>query len=241
MENQEKAEPPISLTDKSKEHQTDLQRASAQSIGSVIEHAQPQSVSHCSNSDHKKKHWLEYATFGGALVAAIAAVAAAGFTWYQASIAQDTAKQQLRGYLVIGSNDIPKLAEGIQPFVKVTIQNMGQTPIYDGAWISGLNVMNYPMRGDIENDDCRNVMNHSTSPKWMIGKESQMEKWRPTPFQADEVKLIQEGKAAIYLHGRICYRDIFKQVRYTDFCMHWKWENGRMGTGLACEEGNGGS
>ena len=241
MENKEKAEPPQSPTDKSKEHQTDLQQASAQSIGAGSEHAEPQPVSHCLNFDHKKKHWLEYATFGGVFVAAIAAVAAAGFTWYQASIAKDTAKQQLRGYLVIGSNDIPKLAESIQPFVKVAIQNMGQTPTYDGAWISGLHVMDYPMRGDIKNDDSRNVMNNPTSPKWMIGKESQMEKWRPTPFQADEVKAIQEGKAAIYLHGRICYRDIFKEVHYTDFCMHWKWENGRMGTGLACEEGNGGS
>ncbi len=65
MEYQEKAEPPISLTDKSKEYQTDLQQASAQSIGSGSEHAQPQPVSHCPNSDHKKKHWLEYPTFGG--------------------------------------------------------------------------------------------------------------------------------------------------------------------------------
>ena len=127
MTGNDNAEPSnaVSAAAKPKEHKEDPQQGSAQAIGPGSEHAQPQPVNHCPNSCQNKKHWLEYATFGGALVAAIAAVAAAGFTWYQASIAQDTAKQQLRGYLVIGSNDIPKLAEGIQPFVKVTIQNMG--------------------------------------------------------------------------------------------------------------------
>ena len=187
-----------------------------------------------------EKHWLDYATFTAAVVAAIVASFAAGFTGWQAWIAKDTAKRQLRGYLVIGSNDIPKLAEGIQPFVKATIENMGQTPTYDGAWISGINVLDYPLPEAIVNDDCMNVLKHPTAPKWVIGKSSPVEKWRDGPFQASEVKSIQDGKSAIYFHGRICYRDIFKEVRHTDFCMYWKWEGSGLGTGLTCKEGNGG-
>jgi hypothetical protein len=199
---------------RTKEDNSNQENQEPISPGSDIE--QVHSKTHCTYTSNNEKHWLDYAIFAAALVAAIGGIAAASFTGWQAWIAEDTAKRQLRGYLIIGSNDIPKLAEGIQPFVKVTIQNMGQTPTYDGAWISGVNVLDYPLRQTIVNDDCINVMKDPTAPKWMIGKSSDMEKWRDIPFQASEVKAIHDGKSAIYFHGRICYRDIFKEVRHTE-------------------------
>jgi hypothetical protein len=36
-----------------------------------------------------------------------------------------------------------------------------------------------------------------------------------------EIAEIATGERAIYVFGRITYRDVFKQDRYTDFRMHW--------------------
>ena len=47
-------------------------------------------------SGEKKKHWLDYAIFGAAVVAELAAVAAAWFTGWQVQIAKDTSYAQLR-------------------------------------------------------------------------------------------------------------------------------------------------
>lgn len=221
--------------------QRNSEQPNSKSVDGSKKDAQEPPAAHHGCSGKEKKHWIDYAIFWAALVAAVATSAAAGFTGWQAWLAKDTAKRQLRGYLVIGSNYIPKLGEGIQPFATTTIENIGQTPVFDGAWISGVNVMDYPLRQTILNDECSNVMNDPSAPKWMIGKSSNMEKWREIPFKASEVQAIHDGKAAIYFHGRICYRDIFKEVRHTDFCMFWKWENGSLGAGLACKEGNGGS
>ncbi|THI90752.1 MAG: hypothetical protein CAF41_003095 [Nitrospira sp. CG24A] len=155
--------------------------------------------------------------------------------------AKETSHRELRSYVVIGSNDIPKLEEGKRPFVTSVVENIGKTPIYDGGWISGINVFTYPLTEDITNDSCTNVLKSPGAPKWLIGRSSKIEKWRVLPFQASEVKAIKEGRAAVYFHGRICYRDIFREVHYTDFCMRWRWENGHLGEGLACPQGNGGN
>jgi len=50
------------------------------------------------NSNYKK-HWLDYATALCALIAAIAAIFAAMFGWYQGQVARDGEIWQLRPYI----------------------------------------------------------------------------------------------------------------------------------------------
>ena len=203
----------------------------------TIESSQAQS-----KTDNDKKRWYKDRRFLLGCGVFIATSLAAVFTFYQAWIARDTAKRQLRAYVIVSSKHIPKLQEGIKPFIESTIDNVGQTPVYDACWISGVNVMEYPLPPEIISKDkkaCSNVMNQPDAPKWFFGKATFAEKWRDVPFQASEVKAIQEEKAAVYLVGRVCYLDIFRDVHYTDFCMYWKWENGRLGTAIYCPQGNG--
>lgn len=176
-------------------------------------------------------------TVGGAIIALLAA----GFTGWQAYIAKDTETRQLRAYIAIESTDIPKIEEGTTLHINAIMENLGQTPAYNAGWISGINVMKYPLPEEIGNDTCTHVMNLPKRSKWVIAKKAFVEKIRPAPFNAAEVKDIKEGKAAVYFHGRVCYEDIFQEVHHTDFCMYWKLENGKAGNASFCENGNHGN
>jgi hypothetical protein len=78
------------------------------------------------------RHWLDYATAGLAMVAAIAAAAAAGFSAWQASITRDSEKRQLRAY--VDMNRIVIDAVSRQPdgeigwVVEAVWRNSGATP-----------------------------------------------------------------------------------------------------------------
>ena len=42
----------------------------------------------------------------------------------------------------------------------------------------------------------------------------------------------------MYLAGRICYKDIFKQVHWTDFCTVWPLQGDGLAKGAGCDYGN---
>jgi hypothetical protein len=73
-------------------------------------------------------------------------------------------------------------------------------------------------------------MSETGGHKWFFGKMAYPEKDRNAPFTPDEVRLVKAGDSAVYFHGRVCYFDIFKEIRSTDFCIYWAWKN--------CGQGN---
>ena len=88
------------------------------------------------------KHWLEYLTAISALIAATAAIFAAIFSGLQASVANDTERRQLRAYVNIGSKDeLSNFVENGKAHVQGVAENVGQTPVYDATWVSGINVL----------------------------------------------------------------------------------------------------
>lgn len=67
-----------------------------------------------------------------AVLALITAIAAAGFGWWQADIARDTEKRQLRAYIVPDSIIFQKPIKIGNPIaLQLFVNNMGQTPAYN--------------------------------------------------------------------------------------------------------------
>lgn len=152
------------------------------------------------------------------------------------SIAKDTERRQLRAYLVIGRMEILRFGVGNMAHVEGVIENIGQTPAHDAGWQSGINLFDLRAQPTFTYDDCTSLRKSSEYPRWSLGKNAAVEKDRRTVFTADEIKLVQDSTAAVYFHGRLCYLDIFEEEHLTDFCMYWKWENGRLGIGLRCPQ-----
>src|SRR5438105_1636299 len=102
------------------QNQNDSRQQSASKMP-TIESSQAQS-----KTDNDKKRWYKDRRFLLGCGVFIATSLAAVFTFYQAWIARDTAKRQLRAYVIVSSKHIPKLQEGIKPFIESTIDNVGQ-------------------------------------------------------------------------------------------------------------------
>jgi len=79
------------------------------------------------------------------------------------------------------------------------------------------------------------MINHK---KWFFGKISYPDKDRDRVFTTSEIDQIKAGHAVIYFNGRICYQDIFKKIRHTDFCIQWIWKSGNLSPATYCDKGN---
>lgn len=211
-------------------------RASVQGSGESYREAA--SPPHSSPNAEDKQFRVKLTIFWVGVIAAIIAAFAVGYPGWENYIAQEAAKRQLRAYIDVRPKGMTTIDEGIMPRVHDSFQNIGRTPAYDDGAFSRLTVAEYPLINKLVNDECSHVSTNPKASKWFIGKASRPEIVREGPFTASEVEAIKGGKAAVYLHGRVCYRDIFNESHRTDFCLYWKWVAGRVSPGLYCDQGN---
>lgn len=193
----------------------------------------------------EKKHWLDYAVFVAAFIAALGGIAAAGFTWKQVWIAEDTSKKQLRAYLSVRvpPSALQNFGEGKTAHIQGIIDNIGETPAYKAAWMSGINVSENTMKIRFAYNDCNTIMSQADIAEWFIAKQPAFpDKDRSVPFSKKEVDDIEAGKAAVYFNGRVCYLDIFEEVQAVDFCIYWDWDRNKnrlRSEGTYCRHSNG--
>ena len=211
-------------------------RDSVQSAGS--RYIQPNSPNQSPPGEEEKQFRLKLAIFWGGIIAAIIAAFAVGYPGWENYIAQEGAKRQLRAYIDVRTKGMTKIEEGSMPRVHDSFHNIGRTPAYDNGSSSHITVAEYPLTKQLVNDECSHARTNPNASKWFVGKVSRSETVREAPFTASEVEAIKDGKAAVYFHGRVCYRDIFNESHRTDFCTHWKWDAGRVSPGLYCDQGN---
>jgi hypothetical protein len=173
-------------------------------------------------------------------IAFIVAVLAAAGTAYQAWIAGDTEKRSLRAYVVIGATTPDPIVIGKIPKIRTTFQNVGQTPVYHGAWTSGVQVANAASEGIEQAMPCADVMNKQESRKWFFGKEIYPYQERGgKPFTDFELSSFNSGTQSVFFTGRFCYGDIFGKIHFTDFCMFWNITKGGLGAPAEyCHIGN---
>jgi hypothetical protein len=185
-----------------------------------------------------KRFRFRLTIFGGAVIAAIIAAFAAGYPGWENYIAQEAAKRQLRAYIDVRTKGMSNIEEGIMPRVHDSFHNIGRTPAYDNGSSSHIAVAEYPLSHTLISEECSHAGTSPKASKWFVGKVSRPETVRELPFTAGEIEDIKAGKAAVYFHGRVCYRDIFNESHRTDFCTFWKWDAGRFSPGLYCDRGN---
>jgi hypothetical protein len=163
----------------------------------------------------------------------------------QANAAEDTEERQLRAYVALGEfKKVEKFGVGEKPHLIIGLDNVGQTPVYEATWNTGIGVFNYPMPADlpviIPYPACSDLMGRPDAKHWFLGKTRDAEKEKDQALTPAEITNLTAGTSAVYFHGRICYRDIFNKIRRTDFCVLWRWQNGRFGDAIFCEKGNSG-
>jgi hypothetical protein len=185
-----------------------------------------------------KQFRVKLTIFWVGVIAAIIAAFAVGYPGWENYIAQEAAKRQLRAYIDVRPKGMTTIEEGMVPRVRDSFQNIGRTPAFHDGAFSRLTVAEYPLTHKLSNEECSPISTNPKANKWFIGKASGPEIVRETPFTASEVEAIKSGNAAVYMHGRVCYRDIFNEPHRTEFCLHWKWVAGRMSPGLYCDQGN---
>ena len=186
---------------------TEPSNTSGQAVGSASTAPKPENPSPRTKDDRQFR--LNLLIFWLGVMAAIIAAVAVGFPGWQNYIAQEEAKLQLRAYIDVRAKGIAAIEEGAVPRVHDTFYNIGRTPAYDNGSSSHLTVADYPPTKKLVNDECSHARADPKANKWFVGKVARPETVRETPFTAEEVEAIKAGKAAIYFHGRVCYRDIF--------------------------------
>jgi hypothetical protein len=190
------------------------------------------------DAEENKQFRFKLAVFWGVITAAIIAAFATGYPGWENYIAQEAAKRQLRAYIDVRPKGLTAIEEGVIPRIKDSFHNIGRTPAFDNGLFSRITVAEYPLKTKLINDECSHVSTSPKANKWFIGKAARPEIARETPFTSGEVESIRSGNAAVYFHGRVCYRDIFNEAHRTDFCLYWKWVAGRISPGLYCDQGN---
>ena len=201
-------------------------------------HLQPYSMNQCPINEGSKLYRLRLSIFVASIIAAVIAAVAAGIPVWHEYIVQDTAKRQLRAYIVVRPTRMAPVEAGITPRVQGMFENTGRTPAQEGGFLSHVTVAEYPLTKPFIHDDCRMVTTSLQGNKWFVGQVPQPATVREGPFTPSEITAINDGHAAVYFHGRVCYLDLFNESHRTNFCMYWKWDAGRMSPGLYCDQGN---
>lgn len=160
--------------------------------------------------------WLVYVT--GFLTAVTLVLAIfTGWLWNATKKlvqgADDTARRQLRAYIsMIGAEDVK--GEGGHFGFRVRFKNTGQTPAYDviaGAWVS---IAPFPRTDPLPDVPITEKSRSTFGP----GIDSGLFPSR-SALMPSELAGIEDMTLAIYIHGRIEYRDAFDKPRTTHFTM----------------------
>lgn len=149
----------------------------------------------------------------GALVAALLAGYFAfhqmTVTQAQLTLAQQSARIQLRAYLSVSQADVG-FEEGYA-FAKLQFRNSGATPAYDvdvRLWLTGTDNPDHPLE---------QITSPGKSPS-VLGPGATTIKTQRVDLLPDQLTQILEGRAWLFVHGYLTFTDIFHELRQLDFC-----------------------
>jgi hypothetical protein len=195
----------------------------------VVKMAAPEQAGKESNANTEKRdkeaeHW-------GLSDRIATLIAAVGFLQFLALISTVwvmilNGRRQLRAYVLPESGGLwegttlnpPDPARAGIPGVALWIKNGGQTPAYRVVSWVGIQVI--PVR-----DEHTALVIPPLREQYAntLGAGSGFSKtwWLDRPLAANEIQDIATGTRAIYVYGRIEYRDAFKRKRFTEFRLHY--------------------
>jgi hypothetical protein len=177
------------------------------------------SSEHKSKNDHVTQILAWVAAAAGAL-AAVAGIASAILSGWQAWIAKDNEHRQLRAYVIVtaarfAKDDSGRLQYGLtdaqgrhELLIYYDVVNEGQTPAYD---VMKLIDIEFPFTGKIE-------FKYTDGTAAYLPKEPTFGPVRTKYFTDDEIKSISSGSVELVFAGQIKYRDVFGDQWPTNFC-----------------------
>jgi hypothetical protein len=199
---------------------------SAESAGSRPEIHEPKTDANRDEPGNGDKHWLDYATGVFAFIAAIGAILAAIFSGWQAWIASDTERRQLRAYVSFSTTNPIKMTSSE---VTMVIDNFGETPAKDvQIWSSWEFV---PFGQDLPADfqflvkpPCGGTavdQKMLPGPITIFPKNSYSTYGFHCPFDLVDLTRAERNEVSAFTYGFISYFDVFDEKHRTNFCYLW--------------------
>lgn len=155
---------------------------------------------------------LLFATLLLTLQANRAAVRAAKAAEGTVEVTRDIARRQLRAYVGTELTVLKDLAAGKCPEMRIIIKNFGQTPAYDIASWSEMEIM--------KPSEARFVLTKSKpGGKKVLNPSSTYSNYarKDEPLTDAEFEIIQSDTARLYWFGELTYRDAFDELHTTTF------------------------
>jgi hypothetical protein len=154
--------------------------------------------------------------------ATIAAALAAGFTWWQASIARDNAKKELRAYVFVKPfRHVNNVVANRSLQTLVIIRNGGQTPAANLVLRASIAVRSMPPDPSPGNfmsatrQEFETILDPSTQGRGKIFNSEQ-------PITPEGIAAIDGGQQAqIYVWGVATYQDVFDVRHNSYFCFRY--------------------
>jgi hypothetical protein len=201
----------------------------------------------------KKPEWVIVYITAAYTIVSLAALMA--ILW-QVVVTKDTARRQLRAYVlvergIIGNvaNPIPGPGEKIEtvarillptagPNAQITIKNTGQTPAYELVHWGRICIQEFPLTSQLP------PMPTPEAKFWTVMGPGIVEVKTlrlPKALDSNQIQGLRDGTMAIYCHGEVAYRDAFKKKRVTKYRCMYSAVGGIIGvnTDLTyCDDGN---
>jgi len=169
--------------------------------------------------------------------AALAASRAARAAERSVSIADDTAKRQLRAYVHIRDARVLNFGNNEPIKISASVHNFGNTPAYSAEISTSFCTGSDPQSGDhfvsAREPDKRN---RATIPP---GSSTIMTIEFPKTLDASEIDNLRNGKLAIWFFGEVRYRDAFDEVRLSRYRVKYGGDTGCAPSGLMTTEPDG--
>lgn len=131
----------------------------------------------------------------------------------QVATSQDTAKRQLRAYVLVTNFELISIDDGSAPAMQVHYKNSGQTPALNcNAFFQSLFV-----EGADRNFDLATPLRPGEPSKTVVGPGTEFNEIVPIAKFEKMVPLIQQGKWIGFVNGWIRYNDVFGESHTTHF------------------------
>jgi hypothetical protein len=150
-----------------------------------------------------------------------------------------TAERQLQAYISLSKARIISVEAGQRPTAKIAIRNSGQTPAYDLSAELAIGIGPFPIQKGAKVNPLptpHEISRLTVGPGTRV-RQTAMQK---LPLTIDEFNAIKAGQAAIYVAGRIRYRDAFGRGWVNNFRLMYNRRGFESGSWRleVCEEGN---
>lgn len=197
---------------------------------------QPHFPNHSGNPGNNKKHWLDHAIFWAAVVAAVAAMVAAGFTGWQSWITQDTAKRQLRAYVSIKEieGDMTMVGPNMSPEQRLVAKNVGVSPAFNVEISAKMSILQYPLPQAL---DITPPLARPPKSNITIFPTNGHKSYATTYLSEEDFKEIMDprGRKRLYTVAIVTYDDIYGHQHFTRYC---SYIGGSFPSPIACDRYN---